>query len=91
MRITQTRRRFLTTVSLTGVAGLLGARPAPSAEAPLETTAVRLPKIESVCVAPQDVVADLLRAEGFTDIRHFRCRRAPTLRTRSRAACSILA
>src|SRR5262249_34864437 len=41
-----------------------------AAEGPPETTLVRLPKTQSICVAPQDVVADLLRAEGFTDIRY---------------------
>jgi NitT/TauT family transport system substrate-binding protein len=41
-----------------------------AAEATPETTSVRLPKTVSICVAPQDVVADLLRAEGFTDIRY---------------------
>jgi NitT/TauT family transport system substrate-binding protein len=69
MSTLQTRRRFFVTAALAGAAGILPP-PARAAEAPLETTAVRLPKIESVCVAPQDVVADLLRAEGFTDIRH---------------------
>jgi NitT/TauT family transport system substrate-binding protein len=31
---------------------------------------VRLPKISSICVAPQYVADELLRAEGFTDIRY---------------------
>jgi NitT/TauT family transport system substrate-binding protein len=31
---------------------------------------VRLPKIPSICVAPQDIAEELLRAEGFTDIRY---------------------
>jgi len=42
MGITQTRRRFLATVSLTSAAGLLGARPALAAEAALETAKVNL-------------------------------------------------
>jgi NitT/TauT family transport system substrate-binding protein len=33
---------------------------------------VRLPKISSICVAPQYVADELLRAEGFTDIRYVR-------------------
>jgi NitT/TauT family transport system substrate-binding protein len=69
MSMFQTRRRFLTTLSL-GAAGLVRAQRARAAEGPLETTSVRLPKTPSLCVAPQYVVADLLRAEGFTDIRH---------------------
>ena len=69
--VRQSRRRFLTTLSLAGAAALLP-RPgvAVAAEAPPETRSVRLPKEASICVAPQDVVDDLLRAEGFTDIGH---------------------
>jgi NitT/TauT family transport system substrate-binding protein len=48
---------------------LLGARPA-AAEEPLETTSLRLMKPPGICIAPQDVADELLRAEGFTDIRH---------------------
>ena len=65
---TQTRRRFLTTLSLAGAAGLLGAPPARAAEGALETTGIRLYKIANVCVAPQYVAEELLRAEGFTEI-----------------------
>src|SRR5262249_17971916 len=35
-----------------------------------ETTTVRLGKIYGICIAPQLVAEDLLRAEGFTDIRY---------------------
>ena len=38
--------------------------------APPETTTVRLGKIYGICIAPQYVAEDLLRAEGFTDIRY---------------------
>jgi NitT/TauT family transport system substrate-binding protein len=69
MMMIPTRRRFLAGLSGIGAAALLRP-PALAAEGPLETTSVRLPKIESICVAPQDVVVDLLRAEGFSDIRH---------------------
>jgi len=55
--------------SLAGTAGLLRT-PSVAAEGPLETRSVRLPKEQSICVAPQDVVDELLRAEGFSDIRH---------------------
>ena len=68
MPITQTRRRFLAGLSGIGAAALLRT-PCLAAEGPLETTSVRLPKFEGVCVAPELVVDDLLRAEGFTDIR----------------------
>jgi NitT/TauT family transport system substrate-binding protein len=70
MIATQTRRRFLATLSLTGAAGLLGASPSPAGEEILETTSVRLSKTPSICIAPQYIADELLRAEGFTDIRY---------------------
>src|SRR5215472_10639447 len=68
MSTTQTRRQFLTTLSLTGAAGLV--RPAAAAEPPLETTTVRLVNDTSICIAPEYMAEELLRAEGFTDIRY---------------------
>jgi len=53
-----------------GAAGFVGISRAPTADGALETTSVRLPKIPSICVAPQDIAEELLRAEGFTDIRY---------------------
>jgi NitT/TauT family transport system substrate-binding protein len=70
MPTTQTRRRFLTSLSLAGAAGLVRAPPARAAEGALETTSVRLPKFLSVCVSPQYAAEELLRAEGFTDVRY---------------------
>jgi NitT/TauT family transport system substrate-binding protein len=70
MPMTQTRRRFLTTLSGAGAVGLLAAPRALAAEGALETTTVRLPKISSICIAPLYVAEELLRAEGFTDIRY---------------------
>jgi len=64
----QTRRRFLTTLSFAGATGFLRAPPLLAAEGPLETTSVRLMKIPAICIAPQYVCEELLRAEGFTDI-----------------------
>ena len=64
-----TRRRFLTTLSLTGAAGLLGARPGLAEKGGLETTSVRFMRIPIICHAPQFIAEDLLRAEGFTDVR----------------------
>jgi len=69
MPTAQTRRRFLATASLAGAAGLLRAPPLLAAEAPLETTAVRIIKSTAICIAPQYIAEELLRAEGFTDIR----------------------
>jgi NitT/TauT family transport system substrate-binding protein len=64
----QTRRRFLATLSAAG-AGSLGASRSFAQERPPETTTVRLSKTASICVAPQSVSEELLRAEGFTDVR----------------------
>ena len=66
----QTRRRLLTTLALAGAAALLRAAPTRAAEGDLETTTVRLVNDDSVCIAPEYVAEDLLRAEGFTDIRY---------------------
>jgi NitT/TauT family transport system substrate-binding protein len=65
-----TRRRFLTTLALAGAAGFLCAPRALGAEASLETTTVRISKDLAICEAPLYVAAELLRAEGFTDVRY---------------------
>jgi NitT/TauT family transport system substrate-binding protein len=70
MPMMQTRRRFLTTLSLAGAAGLLRAPPSLAAEGPLETTILRIAYRHSLCNAPQHVAEELLRAEGFTEIRY---------------------
>ena len=44
--------------------------PSQAAEGALETTTVRIAKIGAICLAPQYVSEELLRAEGFTDIRY---------------------
>jgi NitT/TauT family transport system substrate-binding protein len=69
MTMLQTRRRFLATLSLAGAAGLTHPSLAV-AEEPLETTSVRFMRTPSICHAPQFVIEELLRAEGFTDIRY---------------------
>jgi len=70
MPMVQTRRRFLTTLSLAGAAGLLRVPRSLAAEGPLETTTVRLVNDGSICIAPEYAAEELLRAEGFTDIRY---------------------
>jgi NitT/TauT family transport system substrate-binding protein len=76
MKIVQNRRDFLAAgLSVAGFAGfsvtasLVGARESVATEAP-ETTSVRLSKDAGICIAPQYVVDDLLREEGFTDVNH---------------------
>ena len=70
MSMRLTRRSLLTTTAVAGAAGLLSPRRAWAAEPDLETTSVRLAKIPVICFAPQYVCEDLLRMEGFTDIRY---------------------
>src|SRR5215831_2651002 len=70
MSMVQTRRRFLSTMALGGAAGMVRAPPSLAAEGALETTTVRFAKIPAICLAPQYVSEELLRAEGFTDIRY---------------------
>jgi NitT/TauT family transport system substrate-binding protein len=71
MELQQTRRRFMTSLSLAGAAGLLHAPRILAAEGPLETTSVRFFKSSLICsAAPQFTAEQLLRAEGFTDIAY---------------------
>ena len=70
MQMIQTRRRFLSALSSVGAASLIGTHDSFAQERPPETTTVRLAKIPGICIAPQYVAEDLLRAEGFTDIRY---------------------
>ena len=69
MVLLQTRRGFLGGIAAAGAAGLIGAPRAEAAEGALETTAVRLQK-HALCVSSLYIAEELLRAEGFTDIRY---------------------
>src|SRR5215469_1622649 len=75
----QTRRRLLTKMALAGAASVIRLRPASAAEGDLETTTVRIARVDGICIAPQYVAEELLRAEGFTDVRYVRL--APGLNT----------
>jgi NitT/TauT family transport system substrate-binding protein len=68
--MTQTRRRFLTAMAVAGAAALVRAPRALGAEETTETTTVRLTRTPALCLAPQYVAEELLRAEGFSDIRY---------------------
>ena len=70
MAMMQTRRRFLAGISLAGAAGLVRAPPSLAAEGALETTTLRIGQTPAICLAPQYISDELLRAEGFTDIRY---------------------
>jgi NitT/TauT family transport system substrate-binding protein len=69
MPIVPTRRHLLTTLSLAGAAGLLGIPRAGAGSGTLETRTVRFLK-SGLCVSTLYVAEQLLRAEGFTDIRY---------------------
>ena len=65
------RREFLSKLALAGTMGLAGLDSNSfAAEAPPETTRIRLAQVAGICVAPQYVVKELLPAEGFRDIQH---------------------
>jgi NitT/TauT family transport system substrate-binding protein len=66
----QNRRRFLAMASATGAVSALGTSRLLAQEAPPETTTIRLTRNRSLCIAPQYIAADLLRAEGFTDVHY---------------------
>jgi NitT/TauT family transport system substrate-binding protein len=70
MPMRQTRRSFLTTLSLAGGASLIRAPRGLAAEGALETTTVRLMRTPAICHAPQFVAEQLLYAEGFSEV-HF--------------------
>ena len=77
MPILQSRRHFLTNAAFAGAAGLSGLGAAGlgggakslAAEPPPEITTIRFEKHPATCVAAL-VAEELLRAEGFTDIRY---------------------
>jgi NitT/TauT family transport system substrate-binding protein len=77
MQTMQNRRRFLATLSSAGAAGLVGATASFPQEVPLEITGIRIAKNSTICIAPQYIADDLLRAEGFTDIQYVE--RAPAI------------
>ena len=69
MEIMHSRRHFLTSLSAAGAVGLLAPRSPLAAEPLPETTTVRIVRQVGSCIAPQYVAEELLRADGFTDVR----------------------
>src|SRR5215831_17195305 len=69
MALIHTRRGFLGSIAAAGAAGLIRAPGTEAAEGPLETTTVRIQK-PALCVSSLYIAEELLRAEGFTDIRY---------------------
>ena len=70
--IIQNRRTFLAGIAAAGGAGLIGTSTPAWAEPPLETTTVRLPRFigGSYCWAGTYIAGELMRADGFTDVRY---------------------
>jgi NitT/TauT family transport system substrate-binding protein len=64
------RRTFLKSAMAAGTGALFTTSAARAADAPPETTRVRLFKFPGTCLAPQYIAEDLLRAEGFTDVQY---------------------
>ena len=66
-----TRRRFLGGLTLAGTAGLLSVSSRPvMAAPPPETTRIRLVHDPSICVTPQYLAEELLRADGFSEVQY---------------------
>ena len=72
MQIVQSRRTFLAGAAAAGAVGLVGTAIEARAEPPPETTSVRLPRwIDGAyCWAGMYLAGELLKAEGFTDVRY---------------------
>ncbi len=65
------RRAFLGRAVGVGTAALFGVRAGRvDAEAPPETTRIRLAKYPAICSGPQFIAEQLLRAEGFSDTQY---------------------
>jgi NitT/TauT family transport system substrate-binding protein len=78
MPIMQSRRRFVTNAAVAGATGFAtlgainhaGGGKSLAAEPPPEVSLIRLERDPGICIAPVFVAEDLLRAEGFTDVRY---------------------
>jgi NitT/TauT family transport system substrate-binding protein len=70
MDTVQTRRHVLAGLTAMGLAPLLSRPGAFAEEAPLETTNVRFTRSPGICLAPQYVAEELIRADGLSDFRY---------------------
>jgi NitT/TauT family transport system substrate-binding protein len=65
------RREFVGGLTLAGTAGLLGPQVEQvAAELPPETTKITMTQIPGICPAPQYLVEEFLKAEGWTDVQY---------------------
>jgi NitT/TauT family transport system substrate-binding protein len=84
--IIQTRRQFVTALTVAGASGALGLETRSArADVSPEVTKIRLIRIPGICIAPQYVAADLLSTEGFTEVSYIQ---TPTGVEASRAVAS---
>jgi NitT/TauT family transport system substrate-binding protein len=68
-----TRREFTSGMALTAAAAILGvSAKLADAEPPPETTRLRVFQLPAICAAPMHVAEELLRSEGFSDLRYVR-------------------
>jgi NitT/TauT family transport system substrate-binding protein len=70
MQSPQTRRRLLATLSSAAAASAFGGAGMSAQEAAPETTTIRLAKTPGICIAPQYIAEELLRMEGFSEVRY---------------------
>src|SRR5215472_6054572 len=63
------RRRFIGGIGAAAGASFLRPASVSAADGTLETTSVTLAKTPALCNAPQFIAEELLRAEGFTEVR----------------------
>jgi len=67
------RREFLEKATLAGASALLGLQgESAAAEAPPETTKIRLVQAGGMCQAPKYVAEDFLYGEGFTNVQYIK-------------------
>src|SRR6516165_1990765 len=64
------RRHFISGIAAAAGGSLLRPASISAAEGAPETTSVTLAKTPALCTAPQFIAEELLRAEGFTEIRY---------------------
>jgi len=85
----QTRRRFISALSLVGTAGLFPLPHIAVAEERLETRSIRFAKNASICIFPQIYLQAMLRAEGFSEIGYVEASAARTLEPLGRGAADF--
>ena len=88
--MSKSRRQFLSTLAAASTASLFSILPGMAAEGRLETTTLRFARIQAICFAPQYVAEQLLRADGFTDIRYVDTVPAALTDDLGRGACDFV-